>query len=76
MLHFLRFLWTDGKLFSRQTWRDFARVVTLTTANNRFRRDYLAYYRRDFHPWQLDNRHLLEEFEADLATSQYYAAAR
>jgi uncharacterized protein len=74
--HLLRFLWVDGELFSRKTWRDFARAATLMTASSQFRRDYFAYYRRDFHPWQLDNRHLLAEFEADLSTSEYYAAAR
>jgi predicted metal-dependent hydrolase len=29
--------------------------------------DYLRYYRRDFHPWQDDNRALIESAERELS---------
>jgi len=30
-------------------------------------RQYLRYYRRDFHPWQLDNSDLVERWKSDYA---------
>jgi len=30
-------------------------------------RHYLSYYRRDFHPWQLDNSDLVERWKSDYA---------
>jgi predicted metal-dependent hydrolase len=74
--HMLRFMWIDGGLFSARAWRDLGRMLAYTNASRDFFRDYLAYYRPGFHPWQLDNRHLITEFETELATSPYYAGAR
>jgi uncharacterized protein len=74
--HVLRFLWVDGRLFSLRAWRELGQMLSYTNASSSFLRDYLAYYRPGFHPWQLDNRGLLEDFERELSTSEYYAAAR
>jgi predicted metal-dependent hydrolase len=36
---------------------------------------YLAYYRPSFHPWQHDNRHLLEAWKQELQGSPVYQAS-
>jgi predicted metal-dependent hydrolase len=69
-------MWVDGSLFSLQAWRDLGRMLAYTNASSAFFRDYLAYYRPGFHPWQLDNRRLITEFKNELATSPYYAGVR
>lgn len=75
-LHLLRFMWIDGGLLSGRAWRELGSMLADTSASGVFVRDYLAYYRPGFHPWQRDNRQLLVAFERELSTSEYYAAAR
>jgi predicted metal-dependent hydrolase len=74
--HVLRFMWIDRRVFSTLAWRELGQMLAFTSTSRAFVDDYLAYYRRGFHPWQLDNRGLLAEFERELASSKYYAAAR
>lgn len=53
---------TDGKLWSLRTWM--GGLNFLWGKPGILRKclpDFLAYFRKDFHPWQLDNRALLEE---------------
>ena len=55
------FLKTDGKLWSLRTW--LGGLNFLWGKPGVLRKclpDFLAYFRRDFHPWQQDNRGLLE----------------
>lgn len=60
------FLWRDGKLFSPKTWWSGIKFYFFTPGLVRkIWRDYWQYYRRDFHPWQQDNRYLLKEWEAE-----------
>jgi predicted metal-dependent hydrolase len=33
---------------------------------------YLEYYRPSFHPWQFDNRGLLDAWKAELEASPFY----
>lgn len=54
LIHFLR---RDGLLWNWGVWRD--GLGWLWGRRGIFRplvRDYLDFYRRDFHPWQHDNR--------------------
>jgi predicted metal-dependent hydrolase len=48
--------------------------VTETWNGSAFLRDYVAYYRRDFHPWQLDSRRGLQSFQDELATGDAYTS--
>ena len=73
-VHLLRFMWIDGRLFSWRAWRDLGAMLRYTNASGAFLHDYVAYYRPGFHPWQLDNRDLLTDFERELSSSEYYAA--
>ena len=66
------FLWTDRALFSRRAWSGI--FEWLSTGGSAFVRDYLAYYRRDFHPWQLDSRRGLQSFQDEFATGHAYAS--
>jgi predicted metal-dependent hydrolase len=74
-LHLMCFMWLDGRLFSWRAWRELGSMLAYTNASRAFLRDYLAYYRPGFHPWKLDNRDLLVDFEREFSTSGYYAAA-
>jgi predicted metal-dependent hydrolase len=75
-VHLACFLAIDRRLFSARAWGELREMVTHDDALRQFVRDYFAYFRVGFHPWQLDNSRLLVEFERELATSEYYAAAR
>lgn len=71
--HQIRFMKTDGILFSLREWRElgwflFVRPGALT----RMWRMYLDYFRPGFHPWQLDNRALLERWRLEYASSSSY----
>lgn len=60
------FLWKDGKLFSPSVWLSgFRFYFKKPGLVRRIWSDYLDYYRRDFHPWQQDNRELLNQWEAE-----------
>ncbi|WP_442781707.1 metal-dependent hydrolase [Collimonas fungivorans] len=83
MLHFtlmatgqtINNLWHDRALFKPGTWLDAARfffgrygLIWLSTA------PLLAYLRRDFHPWQHDNRKLAEQWLS--GNSEQYTVVR
>ncbi len=54
---------TDGKLWSLRTWLGGLNFLWGGKPGGVLRKclpDFLAYFRRDFHPWQQDNRGLLE----------------
>jgi predicted metal-dependent hydrolase len=62
----VRLMRADGVLFSTKEWRSllgflFVRPGALTT----MARIYLDYFRPGFHPWQLDNRELVEAWKRE-----------
>ncbi|MCB2387095.1 MULTISPECIES: metal-dependent hydrolase [Oceanospirillaceae] len=60
------FLWKDGQLFNPKVWWKGFRFYFLKPGLvPTIWRDYLDYFRRDFHPWMHDNRELLGEWEAE-----------
>lgn len=68
-------LWKDGILI--RSLKFFEAVNFLVGRPGLLRkvfRDYLDYYKADFHPWQHDNRHLVENWKqhfADLALARH-----
>jgi predicted metal-dependent hydrolase len=67
----LYMLWKDGVLFERRTvasgWRYlFARGGLLRGHG----RDYFAWYRRDFHPTEIDDRPLIEAWRDEVASAR------
>lgn len=65
LIHFLR---RDGLLWNWGLWRD--GLAWLWGRRGIFRplvRDYLDFYRRDFHPWQHDNRALMARYQQEFA---------
>jgi predicted metal-dependent hydrolase len=60
------FLWKDKKFFKLSTWKSginfFWKKPGLIPS---VWSDYKDYYRRDFHPWDHDNRELLGEWQAN-----------
>jgi predicted metal-dependent hydrolase len=57
-------LWKDGLLFRRRTWREgweflFGRELGLLRGLGP---DYWPWYRRDFHPSDVDDRSLIEHW--------------
>ncbi len=60
------FLWKDKQLFKWSTWKSAFRFYWKTPALiPTIWKEYKDYYRRDFHPWEHDNRELLEGWEAE-----------
>lgn len=60
------FLWKDGNLFKPKVWWSGIKFYFFTPGLVRkIARDYLDYYRPSFHPWQHDNRYLLDEWEQE-----------
>ena len=60
------FLWKDRQLFNPKVWWSGFKFYFLKPGMVRnIWRDYLDYYRRDFHPWQHDNRELLQYWESE-----------
>jgi predicted metal-dependent hydrolase len=58
-----RMMKSDGILFSAKEWGDFLRFLFIEPGLvPRLLPLYLDYYRPGFHPWDLDNRELLERF--------------
>jgi hypothetical protein len=56
----------NGKLWNLREW--FNGFVFLFIKPGVFRRifiSWLAFLRKDFHPWKKDNRHLVEEWETE-----------
>ena len=69
----LRMMRVDGTLFSLRQWGSlvdflFVRPGALT----RMSRIYLDYFRPGFHPWQLDNRALLEAWKREYERAPEY----
>ena len=61
------FLWKDGKLFSPKTWWSGLKFFWGPRKGMvwNLMKDYLDYYRPNFHPWDHDNRELLQEWLAE-----------
>jgi predicted metal-dependent hydrolase len=67
-LRVIPLLWVDGYLFSGRQWRE--GLAFLYGREGLFilpLRHYLEFYRRDFHPWQIQDYHMIEHF----ATQEY-----
>jgi predicted metal-dependent hydrolase len=75
LLHRLCFMWVDGVLLSRRAREELRAGVQDMGGRQALLRDYLAYYRPDFHPSRLDARTELGRFRGELASSPIYAAA-
>ena len=59
-----RFLIIDGKLFDKSIWsgvKDYHQGMS--PAFQKLKEDYLAFYKKDFHPWQLDNSELVKQWK-------------
>lgn len=66
----IRMMRADGTLFSPRQWADllwfcFGKPGGL----RRLLRPYLAFYRREFHPWDFDNRALLDDWRRGLSAA-------
>lgn len=60
------FLWRDKKLFKWSSLKSGFRFFwTKPGIFPLIWKEYIDYFRRDFHPWQHDNRELLEAWEAE-----------
>lgn len=71
--HQLRMMWADGILFSGSEWRALYRFLFKDPAILvRTYRPYLQYYRRDFHPHQIDASALLDEWKREFASAPVY----
>lgn len=63
-------LWKDGILFRREGWRGAWRFLFGGTGLLRgLGADYLAWYRRDFHPDQIDDRSMIEGNVSSIETA-------
>jgi predicted metal-dependent hydrolase len=64
-----RLMAVDGIAFNLGEWRSLGRFLFRNPGGmGSLFRMYLDYYRRDFHPWQLDNRELLAQQAAETAS--------
>jgi predicted metal-dependent hydrolase len=67
----VRFMRRDGILFSLREWRSLLGFLLVKPGS--FRKmwsQYLDYYRPGFHPWQHDNRALVEAWKRDYASGR------
>lgn len=72
---FIQVLRTEGKLTDWDGWRKFYRFTMGDIGLLRIQlRNYIDYFRPDFHPWDHDNRQYLEQIDAFLAEQQKLAA--
>ena len=56
----------DGKLWSLREWAAGFRFLFIKPGMlRRIAGDWLRFFHRDFHPWQIDNRDLIREWEAE-----------
>ena len=60
------FLWKDNALFSRRAWSEL--FAWFSIGGRGFIRDYFAYYRPGFHPWQLDGLRGLQSFQEEFGS--------
>jgi len=59
-------LQNDGKLWSLHEWLSGLKYLFIKPGIlRRMFPAYLRFYRKDFHPWQHDNRELIVEWEQD-----------
>jgi uncharacterized protein len=71
--HQVRMMWADRILFSLREWRALARFLFVDPAIvNRVFTPYLQYYRRDFHPHQIDASALLDDWKREFASAPVY----
>jgi predicted metal-dependent hydrolase len=71
--HQIRLMWADGVLFSARQWFGLFRFLFIAPGRlTTLIRPYFRYYRPSFHPWQHDNRELLEAWNAELEASPFY----
>lgn len=62
--HYIGFIRKEGKLTDLAGWRAMVRMAfTEVGFLRKMARPWFAYFRRDFHPWDDDNRHFLEGVE-------------
>ena len=71
--HQLRMMSVDGTLLSPREWLALARFLFVRPGGMlSLVRPYLAYYRPGFHPWDLDNRALLDAWKREYASAPVY----
>jgi hypothetical protein len=71
--HQVRMMWADKILFSLPEWRALYRFLFVDPAIvKRVFKPYLQYYRRDFHPHQIDASALLEDWKREFASAPIY----
>ncbi|HEX9101614.1 MAG TPA: metal-dependent hydrolase [Polyangia bacterium] len=69
----LRLMHADGILFSVRQWASLSRFLwTRPGALRKMWRLYVDYFRPGFHPWQLDNRALLDAWKAEYDSAPAY----
>jgi uncharacterized protein len=74
--HQVRLMHVDGTLWSAREWVALYRYLCVSPGGlQRLIPAYLDYYRPSFHPWQHDNRALLEAWKGELQTSSVYRAS-
>jgi predicted metal-dependent hydrolase len=77
MLNQVRLMWVDGCLFSLREWVSLLRFLFVDPGSLRGTiRPYLSYYRPSFHPWDHDNRALLDAWKQELSSSPQYQKVR
>lgn len=66
--HQVRMMWADGCLFSLREWWGLFSFLFISPGGLRKQiLPYFDYYRPGFHPWDFDNRHLLEQWREQFA---------
>ncbi len=74
--HQIRLMHTEGILWSPREWGALGRFLFVDPGGAGIVvRHYFAYYRPRFHPWQLDNRDLLETWKRELELDPAYGQA-
>lgn len=68
------FLGKDRRLSVGMLWRGWRRLATKGPHRRRLVKDYLAWFRRDFHPSQIDDRALIEAASRELAEGGFASA--
>jgi uncharacterized protein len=68
-----RLMHADGVLGSPRAWLDLGTFLFVSPGGMlRLVPHYFSYFRRDFHPWDHDNQHLLDAFRKELASAPDY----
>jgi predicted metal-dependent hydrolase len=61
--HQVKMMKAEGILFSAEEWRSLIRFLWVDLRMRDVARLYLQYYRPSFHPWDHDDRHLLDRWK-------------